>query len=63
MTTSSLVAAAAEPLLHVTKMTRCRVCGMAFATANPEPEPRTACAETCPAGHDGQYDGADYYHV
>lgn len=63
MTTSSLVTASAEPLMHVIKMTRCRVCGMAFATANPEPDPSTAWAETCPAGHDGQYVGADCYFV
>jgi hypothetical protein len=63
MVTSAPMATSAEPLMHVTRMTRCRVCGMAFATANPEPGPGTARAETCPAGHDGQYHGADYYYV
>jgi hypothetical protein len=63
MVTNALMAVSAEPMMHVTKMARCRVCGMAVATANPEPGPRTPCAETCPAGHDGDYDGADYYYV
>lgn len=63
MVTSALTAASANPMVHVTKMARCRVCGMAFATANTEPGPSPAWAETCPAGHDGQYDGADYYFV
>ena len=63
MATSALTAASSDPLMHVTKMARCPACGMAFAAANPEPGPRTARAETCPAGHDGDYDGADYYYV
>jgi hypothetical protein len=63
MTTSVLMAGSAEPQMHVIKMTRCWVCGMAFATANPQPAPRTTWTETCPAGHDGDYDGADYYYV
>jgi hypothetical protein len=63
MVTSGLLAVSADPMMHVTKMARCRVCGMAFATANLEPGPSTARAETCPVGHDGQYDGADYYYV
>jgi hypothetical protein len=63
MTTGAVMAAFAEALMHVTRMTRCRACGMAFATANPEPGSWVARAETCPAGHEGQYAGADYYYV
>ena len=53
----------AEQMVHVTKMTRCPVCGMAFATAHPDTGTRLSCVETCPAGHDGHYDGGDYYFV
>lgn len=63
MMTGGLVTASKEPMMHGTKMARCSVCGMAFATAHPDPGPRTASAETCPAGHDGDCDRADYYYV
>jgi hypothetical protein len=49
MTAGSVMAAFAEALMHVTRMTRCRVCGMACATADPEPGSWVA--------------RADYYYV
>jgi hypothetical protein len=63
MTTGAVMAAFAEVLMHVTSMTRCRDCGTAFATANPEPGSWVARVETGPVGHDGRYAGADNYHV
>jgi hypothetical protein len=62
-TESMLSPMVAEQMVHVTKMTRCPVCGMAFATAHPDTGTRLSCVETCPAGHDGHYDGGDYYFV
>jgi hypothetical protein len=59
----------AEPLRHVTKMTRCGLCGMAFASAYQEvidaitPGAGQTHTEICPAGHVLAYKAGDYYFV
>jgi hypothetical protein len=59
----------AEPLRHVTKMTRCDECGVAFASAYQEvidavtPGAVQSHTEICPAGHVLNYEAADYYLV
>jgi hypothetical protein len=59
----------AEPLRHVTKMTRCDDCGVAFASAYQEvidavaPGADQIHTEICPAGHVLSYRADDYYLV
>ena len=59
----------AEPPRHITKMTRCDDCGVAFASAYQEvidavtPGARQIHTEICPAGHVLSYGAGDYYLV
>jgi hypothetical protein len=60
----------AEPPIYVNRMTRCKVCGTDFASADQvmgtqplELEVRGSHVEMCPAGHVDKYTSADYYYL
>jgi hypothetical protein len=50
---------------YVTRMVRCRYCGVAFASSDQQVAAPTQSdyIETCPAGHRDHYVHADYYFV
>jgi hypothetical protein len=58
-----------EPLMYVTRMTRCKECGMGFASANQMMGTEAlelvhTYVEMCPAGHvHDDYVSLDYYFV
>ena len=55
----------AEPPIHVTRMTRCKVCGAGFASANQvmSTELDQPYVEMCPGGHVDEYASGDYYFL